>query len=258
MRYAIGSKVPLPSPNLLRFLRTQSDEVCFFTINSIASRSSFPRTRSLFARCLPASRRRLCTSPRPLATVQASILNLDFLRPTSRNVTANNAPTLQHGSQSGLPTLNDLKEKLSSSCSPSSSRYVSTNSRPLLDKIFGLRRTDFAPRPNGPAPLPSFLDDVNGASLGRSKASRANELKIRCTEFNEEGKATLMDGEFKKTELIAKVCSVVACSFTRITLTSSVWAAPSRSSKNRFFTSPAYSRPTNCNSNQPSPSPCSY
>ncbi|KAL8788515.1 MAG: hypothetical protein Q9195_007254 [Heterodermia aff. obscurata] len=200
MRYAIGSKILIPSPKLLRFLGTQLDEVCFFTINSIAtaSKGSFPRTDSLFGRCSPASRRRLSTSPRPLATVQASILNFDCLRPISRNVTANNAPPLQHGTLSGLLASKDLKEK------PFSTRYISTNVRPLLDKILGPRRTDFAPRPQEPAPLPSLLDDVNGASLGRSKASRVNELKLRCTELNEEGKVTLVNGEFKKTELIAK------------------------------------------------------
>ena len=240
MRYPIGSKIPIPSSNLLRFLRTQSDEVCFFTINSIASASkcSSPRSGSLFAHCLPTSRRWLSTGPRPLATVQASILNLDCLRPTSRNATTNHVPPLQLGILFGLPTSNELKDK------PPISRYASTNSRPLVDKIWGLWRTDFAPRPSEPAPLPSLLDDVNGASLGRIKASRVNELKLRCTEFNEDGKVTLVNGEFKKTELIAKVWFVVACILMRSILTDSVWTAPSRSSKDRFFTSPAYSRPS--------------
>ena len=54
--------------------------------------------------------------------------------------------------------------------------------------------------------MPSFLDD---AALGRSKTAKGtNELKLRCTEFNEDGKVTLVNGEFKKTELIAKVCSI--------------------------------------------------
>ena len=240
MRYAIGSKVPIPSSNLLRFLRTQSDEVWFFTINSVArpSKCSSPRTGNLFARCSPASQRRLSTSPRPLATVQASILNLDCLRPTSKNLAANRAPTSQHGILPGLLASNDLKEK------PSTSRHVSTNFRPLLDKILGLRKADYASSPDEPVPLPSSLDDVNGANIGRSKASRVNELKLRCTEFNEHGKVTLVNGEFKKTELIAQVWFLVVCSSTGTILTDLVWAAPSRSSKNRFFTSPAYSRPS--------------
>jgi magnesium transporter len=61
-------------------------------------------------------------------------------------------------------------------------------------------------KPTNLPPLPSFLDDVGGTSLGRNKAGKAaNEMKLRCTEFDKDGKVTLMDGEFKKTELIAKV-----------------------------------------------------
>ncbi len=35
----------------------------------------------------------------------------------------------------------------------------------------------------------------------------ANELKLSCTEFDENGKVSLTSGEFKKSELIAKVRS---------------------------------------------------
>ncbi|KAI4172963.1 MAG: hypothetical protein LQ343_003250 [Gyalolechia ehrenbergii] len=53
--------------------------------------------------------------------------------------------------------------------------------------------------------LPSFLDDAGGTSLGRSKTGKAaNELRLRCTEINENGDVTLVNGEFKKSELIAK------------------------------------------------------
>ena len=53
---------------------------------------------------------------------------------------------------------------------------------------------------------PSFLDDVSGAVLGRSKVAKAsNEMKLRCTELDENGKVTVVNGEFKKSELIAKV-----------------------------------------------------
>ena len=32
-----------------------------------------------------------------------------------------------------------------------------------------------------------------------------NELRLRCTEFDENGNVTLVNGEFRKSELIAKV-----------------------------------------------------
>lgn len=33
-----------------------------------------------------------------------------------------------------------------------------------------------------------------------------NEPRIRCTEFDENGNITLVNSEFRKSELIAKVC----------------------------------------------------
>lgn len=57
-------------------------------------------------------------------------------------------------------------------------------------------------------PLASVLDHGadNMFTLGRVAANKAaNELRLRCTEFDETGKVTLVNGEFKKSELIAKV-----------------------------------------------------
>jgi len=43
-------------------------------------------------------------------------------------------------------------------------------------------------------------------NLGRSLAVKASsEPRLRCTEFDENGNVTLVNGEFKKSELIAKV-----------------------------------------------------
>ncbi|KAI7219679.1 cora-domain-containing protein [Hortaea werneckii] len=50
--------------------------------------------------------------------------------------------------------------------------------------------------------LPRFLDDSVG--LGGRKIKPSNELKLRCTEFDENGNVTLVNGEFRKSELIAK------------------------------------------------------
>lgn len=35
----------------------------------------------------------------------------------------------------------------------------------------------------------------------------ASEPRLRCTEVDENGNVILVDGEFKKSELIAKVCA---------------------------------------------------
>ena len=60
-------------------------------------------------------------------------------------------------------------------------------------------------------PLAGFLGDNGGGPLGRSKGKASNDLKLRCTEFDENGNVTFLDGEIKKAELIAKVCMPHIC-----------------------------------------------
>ena len=55
-------------------------------------------------------------------------------------------------------------------------------------------------------PLASFLDEN---SLSGRALKPANDMRLRCTEFDEKGDVTLVNGEFKKSELIAKVRSLV-------------------------------------------------
>lgn len=50
--------------------------------------------------------------------------------------------------------------------------------------------------------MPGFLDDNSG--LGGRIIKPSNELKLRCTEFDEHGNVTLVNGEFRKSELIAR------------------------------------------------------
>jgi magnesium transporter len=64
-------------------------------------------------------------------------------------------------------------------------------------------------KPDDLPPLGGCPDEGIDSSifnLGRGLSSKgANELKLRCTEFDENGNVTLVNGEFKKSELIAKV-----------------------------------------------------
>ncbi|KAF1925470.1 cora-domain-containing protein [Didymella exigua CBS 183.55] len=58
-------------------------------------------------------------------------------------------------------------------------------------------------------PVSPSSDDVSAAGSGYGNtlgrlARSANELKMRCTELDEHGNVTLVSGEFKKSELIAK------------------------------------------------------
>lgn len=54
-------------------------------------------------------------------------------------------------------------------------------------------------------------------NLGRTLTAKApNELRLRCTEFDENGNVTLVNGEFKKSELIAKVGGTLAMPALRV------------------------------------------
>lgn len=60
-----------------------------------------------------------------------------------------------------------------------------------------------------PDDLPSRDDMEHGSSMFTNRrilsAKAALEPRLRCTEVDENGRVILMDGEFKKSELIAKV-----------------------------------------------------
>ena len=57
-----------------------------------------------------------------------------------------------------------------------------------------------------PQPPYAADEDASMFSLGRHiSAKAAAQPKLRCTEFDENGNVVLASGEFKKSELIAKV-----------------------------------------------------
>jgi hypothetical protein len=76
--------------------------------------------------------------------------------------------------------------------------FVSSAAKRLVG-LFG--KKNLAACRSTPA-LPSFLDE-NEALRRRLRAT--NEHRLRCTEFDEDGNVTTVNGEFKKGELIQKV-----------------------------------------------------
>ena len=194
-----------PSSTLLKLLRTQSENVYFFTQNTQAYRyisNTAPkqiRPHNTSPRGY-ASRRCLSTSPRPQAALEASVLNLDFLRPAWK--------TEPSRPRRDVASAHHLQNCLGGA------RHKSTNTWSLLRRLWGFqrRRPDDALKPRDLPPLPGFLTDDVETTLARSIAGKAsNELKLRCTEWDENGNCTLVNGEFKKAELIAKVhCSIYA------------------------------------------------
>ena len=210
----------VPSSSLLRFLRSQTDTLCFFTANSPAgcAPASWPcqkqaRIPSSLAPCQSTSRT-LSTTARRNVTLEASVLNLDFLvKPESSNVPA----PLSFGRPSVAvkPSNQDgraLLRRWLHSEQESWRRWFALRKR-SREKSLPLRPTDLPPLP--------FLSDASGATLGRMKA--ANELKLRCTEFDENGNVVIVDGEFKKSELIAKVRLIFRFSQRLIPMTHAVY-----------------------------------
>ncbi|CAI6262105.1 unnamed protein product [Periconia digitata] len=97
-------------------------------------------------------------------------------------------------------------------CSPPSYRASLESRRPLSTssiskawELFGGRKRTAAPLPPPKEVLRDALGDHTSSYEGLGRVMRsANELKMRCTELDEHGNVTMVSGEFKKTELIAK------------------------------------------------------
>ena len=192
----------VPSSSLLKYLRSQTDTLCFFTANSNPGcvAALWPHQKHTRTSSIPntyqASSRALCTTSRRNATLEASILNLDFLsKPDGLQ-----APS---GSRSHRP---EISLKQTSQAGWALLKRWNHNEQESWRRWFHLRKkAKEKPLPLRPSDLPPlpFLSDASGATLGRMKAT--NELKLRCTEFDENGSVVVVDAEFKKSELIAKV-----------------------------------------------------
>ncbi|KAJ5166178.1 uncharacterized protein N7482_004959 [Penicillium canariense] len=110
---------------------------------------------------------------------------------------------------SGIACVSDARPKLAATQSPPDifTRHASTNRRPLLRRLFDLKRGKSADYKSNRNQGPALIDEGTEGifNIGRGLAAKAsNELRIRCTEFDNNGNVTLVNGEFRKSELIAK------------------------------------------------------
>lgn len=206
MRSAYGATVTAPSTALLQFLRSQAQDICFFSSSPgwnlykhlSKNTQTMPHRHDVYDN-LSFSKdnehRR-----RHDATNEASLFNFNLLCHTSNRNVQNSSTRCAENQWSFLRRrvqYDNAKE----------SRQASTLFRPLLQRLSRSRpqRKKAALKPDDLPERPSFLDDVSSSVLGRSKVGKAsNEMKLRCTELNENGTVTLVNGEFKKSELIAK------------------------------------------------------
>ncbi len=198
---------PVPSSTLLRFLKSQSESICFFSPNprpDFTFEHAAPRISPLRARSVktPSNTRRLSTSAPRRATVEAGFLNLDFLWPRSVSPGLNSPVTNSNGS---------ARNKRLVYGGQLCQRAASTGPKAWHQKLWGVTSLRSG-RPLRPDDLPATLhwneedSDTSMFSLGRHiSAKAAAQPKLRCTEFDENGNVVLASGEFKKSELIAKV-----------------------------------------------------
>lgn len=172
-------KPSAPSASLLRFLRSQS---------------GFASSPAAHVR------------PRPSAPARESVSR----RASSwaRQDTRQNRTTLD----STTPYLSDVRPKASgtlASLEPLALvRHASTTRRPFLRRLLDLKRGKTADHKSQRNQIPATSDEGSEGlfNIGRGLAAKAsNELRIRCTEFDNNGNVTLVNGEFRKSELIAKV-----------------------------------------------------
>ncbi|CAI7644244.1 unnamed protein product [Penicillium pancosmium] len=173
-------KPSVPSASLLRFLRSQSEV-------SIGSACAQPRPRlHCQVQFATGSSRRSSNLVRPSQSQYALISTGESIIGTSARPKATSPRPISE------PLI--------------ISRNTSTTRRPLLRRLFDLKRNKNAEYKNA-RPGPALIDDTAEGmfNIGRGLAARAsNELRIRCTEFDNNGNVTLVNGEFRKLELIAK------------------------------------------------------
>lgn len=182
------SALPVPSKSLLRFLRSHTSvhDNCINQIPLLPSRQLSDKTS-----CINGVRRRCISTTTRHNSLQQQHRD-DVLARQHEQIKAPPAPrTFQY---------------------PTRTRHASTRVvRPQTSKwstFWSRFRRKSETRQRKEQESPQSYEDASAQlfnlsrALARSPAS--NDLKLRCTEFDVNGNVTLVSGEFKKSELIAK------------------------------------------------------
>ncbi|KAK5941637.1 magnesium ion transporter [Knufia obscura] len=194
------SGTPAPSKTLLRFLRSQSQTSCH---HHHPARAASQECRDTIRH---SSRRYISSSPRQCYGSPRSYIDDIFTR-NREKCKALPAPKAH-------PSHSHVYSSRYSSSDTSPTRYE----RPSLwQRIFHRRRIREEKKEykENAKPLPDLSFSGNGSyeetsaqlfnlSRALSRNPAGTELKLRCTEFDSNGRVTLVSGEFKKSELIAK------------------------------------------------------
>jgi magnesium transporter len=191
--------LPVPSRNLLRFLRCQSKRAFASanhgrdTITTSAIRCHARPLNTVAIRKQPLELTTVCE--RRVTNLEPSLFDRD---PVTRKLLHRSQPLT---SQNYFSTSQNARGFWSGR--KSSSSYMPTWNN--LFKLTG-KKNDKALKPDDLPNHDEFGDNSSIFNNRRTLAAKAaSEPRLRCTEVDEHGNVILVDGEFKKTELIAKV-----------------------------------------------------
>ena len=194
-------KPSAPSASLLRFLRSQSDSF-FFTANPTTcgrSLNNDPQSHHQH-HAFSLSRTSDWTNINPApcrASLESCLFPLPGLSSRTRGTVRCRASLAQRSSPSPFSLPN-----------AQFSRASSTKSKSFWRRLFDFKRNKAAESKSYLRQPPALINDGTEGSfnIGRGLVAKAsNEPRLRCTEFDSTGNVTLVNGEFKKSELIAKV-----------------------------------------------------
>jgi magnesium transporter len=212
-------RLPIPSRSLLRFLKYQSDAA--FLSHGTADGSL-------------AAGARVCRRER--TPIRSNVIGARPLTTSSRQRQACPGHRAVGHVRNGPPT----KLTQLGFCTTAAPRKLfepKPDAEPTWQERLWGTNAKKGPKLLKPEDLPGHDELDHGSSMFTSRralaAKAALEPRLRCTEVDESGKVILVDGEFKKTELIAKVYSRFATrdSNTWLTLQPKVWAQPPGSPK---------------------------
>ncbi|PKY05813.1 inner membrane magnesium transporter MRS2, mitochondrial precursor [Aspergillus campestris IBT 28561] len=203
----LSPKPSVPSTSLLRYLRSQTESPSFFTPSVSCARPPRraqppPSSRPVSAAhdaWTPSSTWRDSGAAPCRPSLEASFFPIPRFSPRSRGGASASRCRAAFGQNPSYAAQSLLAP----------SRASSTKSRPFLRRLLDFRRNKEAANAkleHGAGAGPLLNDEREGhLNFRRSLAAKAsNELRLRCTEFDSNGDVTLVNGEFKKTELIAK------------------------------------------------------
>ncbi|KAH9884865.1 hypothetical protein F4778DRAFT_799435 [Xylariomycetidae sp. FL2044] len=203
---------PVPSAGLLRFLRHQSESLSFFSPNHDGAaaiiRHSAPRSLCVPRRHPSAISYNHSRPSSPASTcLQAALLDMPLPLPHPSRPPPTVADARSNRSNRTIPPHITIGVRHSSSKDSSKESPSPPCRRSWQDRLLGWRVR------KGAEPLePDDLPDVDSASEHNSMFNTRRQLsqkaalepRLRCTEVDESGNVILVDGEFKKSELIAR------------------------------------------------------